>query len=59
MREHGNPIGKISQNMRQERVNWLKNHNTWLDPICKKNCLDVCIQHNNKIRDTNDTKNAW
>lgn len=50
MREGGNPIGKIGENMRQERLEWMKNHNTHCDPICKKNCLDVCIDYNNKFR---------
>jgi molybdenum cofactor biosynthesis enzyme MoaA len=52
MREQGNPIGKISDNIRQERLEWMKNHNTHTDQICQKNCLDVCIDYNNKFRDT-------
>lgn len=48
MREGGNAIGKISNNMRQERALWSKNHDTHCDPICKQNCLDVCIDYNNK-----------
>jgi molybdenum cofactor biosynthesis enzyme MoaA len=51
MREGGNPIGKVGENMRQERAEWMKTHNTHCDPICKKNCLDVCIDYNNKFRD--------
>lgn len=47
MREHGTPIGKVGPNMRQERLAWVKQHNTHLDPICRANCLDVCIDHNN------------
>ncbi|KKK69347.1 hypothetical protein LCGC14_2934940, partial [marine sediment metagenome] len=42
MREYGNAIGKLNQNIRQERFNWFKSHNTYDDPICKQNCLDVC-----------------
>lgn len=48
MREGGNPIGKVGENMRQERLQWAENHDTHKDPICKKNCLDVCIDYNNK-----------
>lgn len=48
MRERGQPIGRVGPNMRQERVEWLKNHNSHTDPICKKNCLDVCIDYNNR-----------
>ena len=51
LREGGAPIGKIGPNMRQERVEWLKSHNTHNDPICKANCLDVCIAYANKARD--------
>jgi molybdenum cofactor biosynthesis enzyme MoaA len=48
LREGGAPIGKVGPNMRQERVAWLRTHNTHKDPICKANCLDVCIDYNNK-----------
>lgn len=47
MREGGKPIGKVGANMRQERDKWAKEHDTYLDPICRKNCLDVCIDYNN------------
>ena len=56
MREHGNPIGKISKNMRKERQEWFTKHNTYKDPICKKNCLDVCIDYNNKYGELNRKK---
>jgi molybdenum cofactor biosynthesis enzyme MoaA len=49
MRESGKEIGEISENMRKERKSWYDNHNTHLDPICKSNCLDVCIDYNNKF----------
>lgn len=48
MREGGEPIGKIGPNMRQERLEWFETHNSYLDPICRKNCLDVCVSFNNK-----------
>ena len=48
LREGGNPIGKVNKNMRKERIEWLKNHDVEKDPICKKNCLDVCRDYNNK-----------
>jgi len=51
MREKGNPIGKVNPNMRAERIKFLKNHNTYKDPICRKNCLDVCIDYNNRYRE--------
>ena len=51
MREKGNPIGEVGPNMREERINWTKNHDTFKDPICQKNCLDVCIDYNNKYRE--------
>jgi len=50
MREQGNPIGKIGPNMRAKREQWFNNHNTHKDPICSKNCLDVCRDHNNAYR---------
>ena len=53
MREGGQPIGRIGKNMRKERSDWYKKHNTGTDPICKKNCLDVCVQYNNAFQNTN------
>ena len=49
IREHGNAIGKVNNNIRKQRFDWFKNHNTHNDQICKKNCLDVCIDYNNKV----------
>lgn len=49
LREGGEPVGKIGPNMRQERLNWIQTHNTHNDPICKNNCLDVCIDYCNKF----------
>ena len=51
MREQGEPIGEIGPNMREERVEWAKDHRPKSDPICCKNCLDVCIDHNNRCHD--------
>lgn len=47
LRENGKPIGKINNNTRQDRKRWYEDHNSWNDTICRKNCLDVCIQFNN------------
>lgn len=51
MREKGQPVGKVGSGMRKERMNWFKKHDCYKDPICRKNCLDVCISYNNKFRD--------
>jgi len=48
MREQGQPIGKVSETMRQERVDWLKRTNTHQELICKNNCLDVCVDYNKR-----------
>jgi len=48
MREGGAPIGKIGPNMRSERAAWHAKHDSKCDPICSKNCLDVCVDYNNK-----------
>lgn len=50
MREGGNPIGMVGPNMRNERIEWLKQHDTHHDIICSKNCLDVCIDYNNRFQ---------
>jgi molybdenum cofactor biosynthesis enzyme MoaA len=48
MREGGEPIGKVSENMQMERFLWSLSHNTHDDPICKNNCLDCLVDYNNK-----------
>lgn len=52
MREHGEPIasaeGKTMEEIRIERKEWIDNNDTRCNEICRKNCLDVCRQYNNK-----------
>jgi MoaA/NifB/PqqE/SkfB family radical SAM enzyme len=48
LREYGTPIGIINHNARKERYDWYDQHNSWDDNICRKNCLDVCIEYNNE-----------
>lgn len=65
MREHGDPIGYINNDMRHQRLLWVQGHNTYKDKICRENCLDVCIDYNNAWREyhhigrrrLNDTNN--
>jgi MoaA/NifB/PqqE/SkfB family radical SAM enzyme len=52
MREGGDPIGKIKDDIRQDRLNWLINHDAHTDPICNGMCLDVCVAYNNKAGTT-------
>ena len=47
MREGGKPIGIVSENMMEERVNWSNNHDTHSDSICRNNCLDCLVDYNN------------
>ena len=62
LREQGAPVGKIDtslsplkamQKAREERRQWIARTNTHDDPICKKNCLDVCIDYNNRATELN------
>ena len=48
MRESGDYIGKIGDNMREDRKVWFEVTDTHIDPICSKQCLDVCQQYNSK-----------
>lgn len=48
MREQGKPIGKACKSMRSDRVKWFRNSDPHNDPICNKNCLDVCVDYNKK-----------
>jgi ribosomal protein L25 (general stress protein Ctc) len=55
MREQGEVIGsvygKTLEQIRYERKKWFENTNTKEDSICKNNCLDVCIDYNNKVEE--------
>lgn len=53
MREKGQPIGKVSSKMRRERKEWFDRHDSFNDKICRDNCLDVCVDYNNKYREIN------
>lgn len=67
LREQGAPIGSVDFDLspndsmirvRQDRARWFETHDTGSDPICSKNCLDVCIDYNNKVKESNPTL-AW
>ena len=47
LRETKKPIGRIDGDIRQDRGNWVKSHNCFEDEVCRKNCLDVCVDYNN------------
>ncbi len=53
MREQGEPIGsvygKTLEQIRAERKEWFEKTDTREQIICKNNCLDVCIDHNNVV----------
>lgn len=51
LREFGKPIGFVGPNMRHERNRWYLEHNCYEDRICQKNCLDVCVDYNNRVRE--------
>jgi hypothetical protein len=55
-REHGEPIGKVTSNTREDRYQWYLKHDTHLDSICKINCLDVCVDYSNKYMEFHDTE---
>lgn len=54
MRETERPIGSVKgktiSQIRMEREAFMESHNTFADPVCRKNCLDVCIDFNNKVQ---------
>ncbi|MHA2265202.1 MAG: radical SAM protein, partial [Candidatus Thorarchaeota archaeon] len=50
-RQMGDPIGstnKSTKEIRKERYEWFRKHNTHKDRICSGTCLDVCVAYNNK-----------
>ena len=58
MREQGNPIGSVYGKtlglIRYERSIWFSFTDTKKDPICSKNCLDVCCDHNKRVMEINE-----
>ena len=51
LRQHGGAIGKVSGRMREERLKWYEGHDCYNDSICRENCLDVCVDFNNKAEE--------
>ena len=52
MREGGDPIEKAGTRLvREERAKWSRTHQVQLDPICSRNCLDVCVDYNNRYEE--------
>jgi molybdenum cofactor biosynthesis enzyme MoaA len=50
-RQRGAAIGEVGPTMRRERLAWSRTHNIHTDPICSGNCLDVCVDYNNRVRE--------
>lgn len=48
LREGGYPIGRMTSNFREERIEWFKENMYYDNKICRENCIDVCIAYNNK-----------
>lgn len=53
LREHGKEIGEVSEYMRKDRQAWYNEHDCFKDEICRKNCLDVCVDYNNRVMELN------
>lgn len=52
-REGGDHISIGDYGLRESRLEWFKSHDSFKDKICKDNCLDVCIDFNNKCHKYN------
>jgi len=51
MREGCEPIGEVGPKMREDRMEWFDTHNSHKSPICRENCLDVCVDYNNRCEE--------
>ena len=58
LREQGAPIGNFSKDVRRERYEWYLNHDCYKDPICRENCLDVCIDYNNRVEELQEKEKS-
>jgi pyruvate-formate lyase-activating enzyme len=54
MREGGMPIGRINDNMRDDRWKWMTGHDPFYDPICRSNCPDCCVAFNQQYEECHD-----
>ena len=55
MREGGDPIGKAGTRLvREERAEWSLLHRPHTDPICSRNCLDVCVDYNRRYAELHE-----
>jgi molybdenum cofactor biosynthesis enzyme MoaA len=50
LREGGKAINYGNDRLRESRLNWFKKHDSFKNEICRNNCLDVCIEYNNKCQ---------
>jgi hypothetical protein len=48
LRERGQAIGNVGPEMREERLRWYESHDCLGDDVCRRNCLDVCVDYNNR-----------
>lgn len=64
LREQGLPVGKMDTTVspevavakiRAERLAWVQANDVRKNHICAKNCLDVCIDYNNRVKELNPT----
>jgi len=55
-KEIGNVYGKSIEEIREERKAWFDTTNTYENEICRKNCLDVCVEYNNRVRELSENK---
>jgi hypothetical protein len=51
MREGGEAIGEVNEDTLLARAMWHDMHVPQGDPICRNNCLDVCVAYNNRVRE--------
>lgn len=59
LREGGAPIGLMGPDVRQQREKWFEKHDSHDDDICRRNCLDVCVDYNNRVRGFEEKKSPF
>jgi len=60
LREKGKAIGSMDNLacVRRDRLEWYNTTNTHEHPTCRKNCLDVCIDYNNKYEEIHNSNES-
>ena len=57
-REKGEPIGAAGPDMMAQRMAWSLGHDPLEDPICRRYCMDILREYNNRAEELSNAQNS-